>query len=56
MLDIMGYMSAAMHYSHFRAQARRDAIDALESRQFAIEVPKEFPKVADFNKILPVTD
>jgi hypothetical protein len=32
MLDIMGHVSAAMlrRYSHIRAQARRDAIDALE--------------------------
>jgi len=58
MLDIMGHVSAAMlrRYSHIRAQARRDAIDALESRQFSIGVPKEFPKVADSGKeILPVT-
>lgn len=49
MLDIMGHVSAAMlrRYSHIRAQARRDAIDALESRQLSIEVPKESPKVGD---------
>jgi len=47
MLDIMGHVSTAMlrSYSHIRAQARRDAIDALESRQLSIGVPKESPKV-----------
>ena len=47
MLDIMGHVSTAMlkRYSHIRAQARSDAIDALESREIANEVPKDFPKV-----------
>ena len=59
MLDIMGHVSAAMlrRYSHIRVQARRDAINALESRQFSIGVPKESPKVGKFSKeISPVTD
>jgi len=34
-------------YSHIRAQARRDAIDALESRQLSNGVPKEIPTVSD---------
>jgi integrase len=35
MLDMMGHVSTAMlrRYSHIRARARREAIDALESRQ-----------------------
>jgi len=43
MMDIMGHMSAAMlkRYSHIRAHARREAIDALESRQFPNQVAKE---------------
>jgi integrase len=55
MLDIMGHVSTAMlrRYSHIRAQARRDAIDALESRQFSIGVPKESPKVDDSNREIP---
>jgi integrase len=58
MLDIMGHVSTAMlrRYSHIRAQARRDAIDALESRQLSIGVPKESPKVGDQSAdILAVT-
>jgi integrase len=49
MLDIMGHVSTAMlrRYSHIRAQARRDAIDALESRQISIGLPKEIPTVSD---------
>ncbi len=49
MLDIMGHVSTAMlrRYSHIRAQARRDAIDALESRQLSVGVPKEIPTVSD---------
>jgi len=52
MLDIMGHVSTAMlrRYSHIRVQARRDAIDALESRQFSIGVPKESPKVGKFSE------
>jgi integrase len=52
MLDIMGHVSTAMlrRYSHIRAQARRDAIDALESRQISNAVPKVSPKVSDFEK------
>lgn len=49
MLDIMGHVSTAMlrRYSHIRAQARRDAMDALESRQFSVEAGKESAKVND---------
>ncbi|MCW5976838.1 MAG: site-specific integrase [Bryobacteraceae bacterium] len=49
MLDIMGHVSAAMlkRYSHIRAKARREAIEAVESRQFSIGVPKVSPKVGD---------
>jgi site-specific recombinase XerD len=52
MLDIMGHVSTAMlrRYSHIRAQARRDAIDALESRQMSNAVPKEIPMVIDSGK------
>jgi len=34
MLDIMGHVSPTIlrRYSHIRAKARRDAIDALEAR------------------------
>ncbi len=48
MLDIMGHMSTAMlrHYSHIRAHARREAIDALESRQFSGGVPTKVPTVS----------
>ncbi len=47
MLDMMGHVSATMlrRYSHIRAQARRDAMAALEAR--AVGVPKESPKVSD---------
>ncbi len=47
MLAIMGHMSRAMleRYSHIRAQARRDAIDAVEARQFSIGVAKDSAKV-----------
>jgi integrase len=49
MLDMMGHVSTAMlrRYSHIRAQARRDAIDALEARQVSNGVPKEIPMVGD---------
>ena len=49
MLDMMGHVSTAMlrRYSHIRAQARRDAIDALESRQVSNAVPTVFPTVSD---------
>ena len=49
MLDMMGHVSTAMlsHYSHIRAQARRDAIDALESRQLSSAVPKVSPTVSE---------
>ena len=52
MLDIMGHVSAAMlrRYSHIRAQARRDAIEALELRQISNGVPKEIPTVRDSEK------
>ena len=52
MLDIMGHVSTAMlrRYSHIRAQARRDAIDALESRQISNGVPKDSPMVSDSAK------
>ncbi len=55
MLDIMGHVSTAMlrRYSHIRAQARRDAIDALESRQISNGVPKEIPTVSDSEKARP---
>ena len=45
MLDMMGHVSAAMlrRYSHIRAQARRDAIAAIEAR--ANGVPQESAKV-----------
>jgi hypothetical protein len=48
MLDMMGHVSTAMlrRYSHIRARARRDAIDALESRQNSNAVPKVSPKVS----------
>jgi integrase len=49
MLDMMGHVSMVVlrRYSHKRAQARRDAIDALESRQLSNEVPKVSPTVSD---------
>jgi len=34
-------------YSHIRAQARRDAIDAIESRQIQNLAAKESAKVID---------
>jgi hypothetical protein len=34
-------------YSHIKAQARRDAIDALESRQLSNAVPKVSPTVSE---------
>ena len=45
MLDMMGHVSGSMlrRYSHIRAQARRDAIDALESRQNSSGVPTKVP-------------
>ena len=48
MLDIMGHMSTAMlrRYSHIRAKARREAMDALESRQISGGVPTNSPTVA----------
>jgi integrase len=52
MLDIMGHVSTAMRrrYSHIRAQARRDAIDSVELRQFSVGVTKESTKVGDSAK------
>lgn len=49
MLDMMGHVSMAMlrRYSHIRAQARRDAIDALEWRQLSNAVPKVSPTVSE---------
>ena len=49
MLDMMGHVSVAMlrRYSHIRKQARLDAIDALESRQFSIGAPSDSPKIVD---------
>lgn len=46
MLDIMGHVSKTMlrRYSHIRAQARREAIDALEARQISNGGPKDSPK------------
>jgi integrase len=48
MLDMMGHVSTAMlrRYSHIRTQARRAAIDALESRQSSIGVPTKVSTVA----------
>jgi integrase len=47
MLDIMGHVSTAMlkRYSHIRARARRDAMDAVEAHQNSIA--KESAKVGD---------
>jgi len=47
MLDMMGHVSSAMlrRYSHIRAQARRDAISALEGRGSYIGVLQEVPSV-----------
>jgi integrase len=49
MLDMMEHVSMAMlrRYSHIKAQARRDAIDALESRQLSNAVPKVSPTVSE---------
>lgn len=48
MLDMMGHMSAAMlrRYSHIRAQARRDAIAAVEGH-YVFGATKESTKVCD---------
>ncbi len=48
MLDMMGHMSAAMlqRYSHFRAQARREAMDAVEARHNSNQAAKESAKDA----------
>ena len=48
MLDMMGHVSPAMlrRYSHIRAKSRRDAITALEQRDFS-GVLQEVPKVGD---------
>jgi integrase len=54
MLDMMGHMSAAMlrRYSHIRAQARREAITALEERErkskFSPGHVQESPQVGAF--------
>jgi integrase len=50
MLDMMGHVSAAMlrRYSHIRAKARREAIDALENRANLVRHVKESPKVDRF--------
>jgi len=52
MLDMMGHVSAAMlrRYSHIRAQARRDAIAALEGRVY-YGVLQESPQVSEQGKI-----
>ncbi len=52
MLAIMGHMSRAMleRYSHIRVQARRDAIDSLESRQLSAGLPKVSTKVDDLSE------
>jgi hypothetical protein len=49
MLDMMGHVSMAMQgrYSHIRAQARTDVVDALESRQLSNAVPKVSPTVSE---------
>jgi integrase len=46
MLDMMGHVSTAMlrRYSDIRAQARRDAISAVEARAISSGAPKESPK------------
>jgi integrase len=48
MLDMMGHVSTSMlrRYSHIRAKARREAMDALEGH-FLFGVAKESAKVAD---------
>lgn len=47
MLDMMGHVSTAMlrRYSHIRAQARREAISAVEARAISVGHAKESPKV-----------
>ena len=49
MLDMMGHVSMAIlrRYSHIGAQARRDAIDAQESRHLSKAVPKVSPTVSE---------
>jgi site-specific recombinase XerD len=46
MLDMMGHVGPTMlrRYSHIRAKARREAIDALEARQASNVVPNESPR------------
>ena len=53
MLDMMGHVSSAMlrRYSHIRAQARRDAISALEGKGSYIGVLQESPKVSDSDRM-----
>ena len=49
MLDMMGHVSAAMlrRYSHIRAKARREAMNALESR-VSFGGPTKNPTINDF--------
>lgn len=59
LLDIMGHVSAAMlrRHSHIRAKARREAIDALESRQISEVAAKVSAKVdASERREKPVTN
>jgi len=53
MLAIMGHMSRAMleRYSHIRAQARRDAIDAIEARHISNELAKVSAKVKEIEGV-----
>jgi predicted AAA+ superfamily ATPase len=53
MLDIMGHVSTAMlrRYSHIRAHARREAIDAIEARQVSNALAKVSAKVADSDQV-----
>lgn len=55
MLDMMGHVGAMLQrYSHIRAKARREAIEALENR-ISVGVPKDSPKVgipADIDEIV----
>jgi hypothetical protein len=48
MLDIMGHVSTAMlrRYSHIRAKARREAIEAIESRSISALSLQESLQVA----------
>jgi integrase len=58
MLDMMGHVSTVMlrRYSHIRAQARREAIDALELRHNQNVAAKESTKVSESEGITkPVT-